>query len=168
MAITRGKSLLGLLLLAVALVALMGAVGPARTLDKLPWYTAEEGLKLLADLGAEGRLRYLRNEWLDLGFLFAYSAFAFIATGWIWEGRLGAPAVRRGQYLALLPGVFDLVETSLVISALSGYPEGLTAKMSGLCLATPAKWLAAALLIVSALCGAALNVWKPKPSSGGH
>lgn len=162
MNISRGKALLGLLLVGAALISLMGAFGPARTLDKLPWYTAPEALKLLQDLGPEGRLRYLRNEWIDLAFLLVYSAFAFIATGWIWEGRLSAPAVRRAQYLSLLPGVFDLAETSLVIAALSSYPAGLTAKIGWLCLATPAKWLAASALVVSALCGAALGFWRPR------
>lgn len=151
------------MLAAAALVALMGGFGPARTLDKLPWYTATEGLDLLSDLGPEGRLRYMRNESLDLGFLLVYSVFAFIATGWIWEGRLSAPAVRRGQYLSLLPGVIDLTETSLVISTLAGYPGGVPAKISWLCFATPAKWFAALLLIASALCGAALNFLRPKP-----
>ncbi|MDD5303181.1 MAG: hypothetical protein PHS14_08730 [Elusimicrobia bacterium] len=159
---SRGKALLGLALAAAALGALMGVVGPARSLDKLPWYTATEAVKLLADLGPEGRGRYLRNECLDLVFLLVYSAFAFIATGRLWEGRLSAPAVRGGQYLSLLPGALDLAETSLVISALAGYPGGLTAKIGWLCLATPAKWLAASLLILSALCGAALSLRGPR------
>ena len=120
-------------------------------------------MNLLSDLGPEGRLRYLRNECLDLGFLFVYSVFAFIATGWIWEGRLSAQGVRRGQYLSLLPGLVDLTETSLVISALRGYPSGLPAKITWLCLATPAKWLAAAVLVASALGGTALNYLGPKP-----
>lgn len=157
--------MLGLLLVAAVLVSLMGAFGPARTLDKLPWYTAPQGLKLLADLGPEGRRSYLRNECLDLAFLLVYSVFAFIATGWIWEARLSAPAVRRGQYLSLLLGVIDLAETSLVISTLAGYPEGLAAKISWLCLATPAKWFAASVLILSALGGAAFNFRKPRPEA---
>jgi hypothetical protein len=157
---SRAKSLLVLLAIAAAIVVLMGVVGPSRTLDKLPWYTAEAGLKLLSELGPEGRLRYLRNEFLDLLFLLAYSVLAFIATGWLWDDRLSAPALRRAQCLALIPGAIDLAETSLVISALIGYPDRLSAKIGWLCLATPAKWLAAAILVFTSVCGAALKLRK--------
>lgn len=155
---SRGKALLGLLLVAAALAAVMGKIGPAQSLDRLPWYTAPKALTLLADLGPEGRARYVRNECVDLVFLCVYSAFAYVATGWIWEGRLSPPAVRRAQRLSLLPGLFDLAETTLVLSALSGSPDNLTAKVGWLCLLTPAKWLAAAALVAFALCGAALNL----------
>lgn len=73
------------------------------------------------------------------------------------------PALRRARRLALLPGLFDLAETSLVLSALAGYPESLPAKIGWLCLLTPAKWLAAAALAASALAGAALRVGRPSP-----
>lgn len=162
MKISRGRAVLGLVLAAAALAAVMGSIGPAKSLDRLPWYTAPQALKLLADLGPEGRARYFRNECVDLVFLCAYSALACVATGWIWERRLSPAAVRRAQLLSLLPGLFDLAETALVLSALSGYPDGLAAKIGWLCLFTPAKWLAAAALLASALCGAALNAARPK------
>lgn len=151
----RAKALLGLFLLAAALAAAMDVVGPSRTLDKLPWYTAEQAAALLSDLGPEGRRRYLRNELLDLGFLAVYSAFAFLATGALWERRLSGRALRRAQGLSLLPGLLDLAETSLVLSALTGGPASLPAKIGWLCLLTPAKWLSGAVLAASALAGAA-------------
>lgn len=161
----RAKALLGLFLLAAALGAAMSVVGPSRTLDKLPWYTAEEAMTLLSDLGPEGQRRYLRNELLDLGFLAAYSAFAFLAAGLLWESRLSPTALRRAQGLSLLPGLFDLAETTLVLSALAGEPSRLPAKVGWLCLLTPAKWLAGAVLTVFALAGAA-NMISSKPPHG--
>lgn len=159
----RAKALAVLLLLAAAIGAAMVRVAPPRTLDRLPWYTAREAAGLLEDLGPDGRRRYAANERLDLGFLAVYSAFAFLATGLLWEGRLSEPAVRRARRLALLPGLVDLAETSLVLSALAGYPESLPAKIGWLCLLTPAKWLSAAILAASALAGAALRFVRPLP-----
>lgn len=157
----RGKALAVLFLLAAVLGAAMVRVAPPRTLDRLPWYTAREAGELLADLGPDGRRRYAANERLDLGFLAVYSAFAFLATGLLWEGRLSGPAIRRARRLALVPGLFDLAETSLVLSALAGWPESLPAKLGWLCLLTPAKWLSAAVLAASALAGAALRFGRP-------
>jgi hypothetical protein len=158
----RGRALLGLVLAAAGILALMRFFGPAKSLDRLPWYTAAEASSLLESLGPEGRARYLRNEWLDMGFVLIYSAFAVIAMGRVWERRLSARAVRLGQGLCLLPGLFDFAENSLVISALSRYPAGLDARISWLCLATPAKWLAVAAMIAAILAGAALDVLSPR------
>lgn len=150
-----GRALLALAALAACILAAMAAVGPAHTLDKLFWYTAEDATALLSGLGPDGQARYLRNELLDLAFIAVYSAFAFLAAGPLWGSRLSPRALRAVRGLVLLPGLLDLVETTLVISALTGAPEALPAKVRWLCAATPAKWSAAAVLLVCALAGAA-------------
>lgn len=161
---SRAKTLAALFLVIAALGAAMGRVGPKTTLDKKFSYSAATAASLLEDLGPAGRESYRRNEFLDLGFLLAYTAFAWVAVGGIWEKRLAPAALRRWRLIAFLPGVFDLVETSLIIRTLSSYPEGLERRLSWLCFFTPAKWSAAAVLSVFALYGAL----SPVPTTRGR
>lgn len=150
----RGKALAALAALAAVILAAMASVGPAFSLDRLPWYTADEAMALLSALGPDGQARYLRNEVLDLGFIAVYSAFAFLATGALWEGTIPPRGLRAARALALLPGLLDLVETSLVISVLTGDPGAVPGKVAWLVRATPAKWASAAALVAFALAGA--------------
>lgn len=151
----RGLALLLLALAAAVLLAAMAAVGPAFSLDRMLWYTEDEARALLSALGPDGQARYLRNELLDLAFIGVYGAFSRLAVGALWGGVLNGRALRLAQGLALAPAALDLAETSLVISALTGPTASLSAKLSILCLATPAKWAAAAALLLFALAGAA-------------
>lgn len=151
----RAKALAALAALAAVILAAMAAVGPAASLDRLPWYSVDEALALLSALGPDGRARYLRNELLDLAFIAVYSAFSYLAAGALWEAALPSRALRLARALTLLPGLLDLAETTLVLSALTGDPAALPAKAAWLRLATPAKWAAAAALAIFAAAGAA-------------
>lgn len=152
---SRAKALVALAAAAVAALAAMRAVGPPLSLDRMPWYTADEAMALLSALGPDGQARYLRNELLDLLFIAAYSAFAFLATDALWESVLPPRGLRAARAFSLLTGLLDLAETSLVISVLAGDPASIPAKLRWLCPATPAKWASAAALLVFTLAGAA-------------
>lgn len=99
--------------LAIAILVVgvfMVTQGAPVSLDAKPFYTGEQARALLELLGADGRELYRKTEIADLFFLTLYTAYLFLA----FRGR--SAAVRIAGFA---PGLFDLIETSLILYALS-------------------------------------------------
>ncbi len=78
-------------------------LGPPGKLDGRYFYTIAEGRSYLLNLNLEQRANYLFGELIDLWFLVNYS--------WLFHVLI------RKRYV-FIPGLFDLVETLLILSYL--------------------------------------------------
>ncbi len=119
-----------LLLLVTAAVPMLLLPTPG-SLDVRFYYSAAEARTFLAGLSPSQAHTYLLHEWWDLLFLTAYS--------WLFVRLLRTP-------WAVVPGVFDLIETTIIIAVLSGISSAPIAPLGAI---TALKW--SSLTIIAAL-----------------
>lgn len=132
------RALLALILL---IVAAMSAFGPRESLDAKLYYSGAEARALFARQEPAEARRYFGNELGDLVLIAVYTAALVIA---LRRARGPGAAVLS---LALAPGLFDLVETSLVLRALS-QPES-DWFLDGLGAVTLLKWICAVFALAA-------------------
>lgn len=135
---TRSEATLTLLLLLIGVS--MEIWGSHRALDVKFYYSANEARDFLRSMDAAEAAAYLRNEILDLGFLSTYSALSrsFMCRFY--------PSNRALHIWALVPGFFDLIETSAIIWLLL-HPESNPPGWLGV--TTCLKWLTGATVIAT-------------------
>jgi hypothetical protein len=112
-------------------------------LDARFFYSANDVSRFFAELPPGRAGVYLEHQLLDLLFLSSYSVLSFSLAGFLFPGP------SKLKSLALVPGVFDLIETSSIIAILLGAPIGLFAGWLGF--ATCLKWSSGGLLTVVSL-----------------
>ena len=135
--------------LIVALILIGGWMliwGSSGSLDMKFYYSADEARRFLYGLSASEAANYLRNEWVDLGFLSTYSALFFVLA------RRFYPSKPILHFWAIVPGLFDLIETVTIIWLLLYWKA--VAPPAWLGVMTCLKWLSGAsisLLILAAM-----------------
>jgi hypothetical protein len=102
---------------------LMRIWGSHDSLDSQFYYSAAEANSFFQSLDQGGARAYLRNEIFDFGFLATYSVLFLLL-----YRRFFQP-YPRFSILALTPGVFDVIETTMICAVLTG------------CLNKPPIWL---------------------------
>ncbi len=143
--------LVSVCLLAIAVAGAMRWCGPDETLDARFFYSGVEAEHILYGGTSAQAERYFWNEILDLVFIALYScmlwlcAVRFKITGW------------QKWVLAVLPGVFDILETMFILLALQwrASPEML----SVLAFVTASKWISAMLSVFFLIWYAQLYSW---------
>lgn len=107
------------------------------TLDAKLYYTFDFLKEFFNNLSIEDRQAYLKHEYLDMGFMLAYTAFFFLSLKRFYEGWSWVP------YISLVALCFDIAETGLIILCLQGQvqPE----QFYFLSWLTLGKWLAVAV-----------------------
>lgn len=100
------------------------------SLDVRFYYSGAEASAFLNGLSATQAHTYLLHEWWDLLFLTAYS--------WLLVKLLRTP-------WAVVPGVLDLVETTVIIGALLGIPG---VPLAPLGVVTALKWSSLPLVVL--------------------
>ncbi|MEK6628154.1 MAG: hypothetical protein AABY53_05970, partial [Bdellovibrionota bacterium] len=99
----------------LAIVAtLMVKIDSQNTLDARFYYSGLEAVQYFKSLSDKDSYRYLVTEVFDLSFIITYTALLFLSLK-----RLVYKS-QKVKYLAFIPGIFDLVETSTIISVLLG------------------------------------------------
>lgn len=118
------------------------------TLDTRLVYGPDEARDFLTGLSAADHAAYHVLAFADLGFIPVYTAL-FVT--WFRFLRVRG-ALRLAPALALVPGVFDAIETTSIATALGRgtISGGLAWAMS---IATPLKWLAVAAVAVAIVVG---------------
>jgi hypothetical protein len=103
----------------IAMIAIgisMHIWGPQESLDTKLFYTAGQANSFINGLSSSEHQAYLLNQVLDLFFLTTYSLLFFF---------LFHRLRYRNAWIGIVPGIFDLVETTIIIFALrnsSFYP----------------------------------------------
>lgn len=128
-------------ILSVLLMIIIGTMmllwGTNSSLDAQFYYTGESAKHFLSSLTESQNRTYFRHEILDLGFIFSYTLFYFFL-------------VRRTftsdhyQWLAFVPGFFDLIETTSILYFLNS--KALPGTLEWLGPMTSLKWLSVAAL----------------------
>lgn len=96
---TKNKIILVLILIAMVCGISMLVIGPHGTLDTKLFYSQSEAYRWLTSLTPEQRSAYLLNEYLDMGYLLAYTGIFILVLGPI----------------GFIPGILDLVENVPII-----------------------------------------------------
>lgn len=138
------------------LVALFGTIlvllsGELATLDARVVYPAASVPEILAAMGEAGRAEYRLVALLDCGFLVVYG---WLLVTWVrfLKLRHGLPK-RLPAALALVPSLFDAIETASVLRLLSRFPEDDPTFAWAASLATPLKWFAFAVVVITLVVG---------------
>jgi len=122
------------------LVSIMSRLSPPGNLDVRLFYSNLDGNFFLRGLAPEALNNYRFTEYLDLFFIFNYT-----------QAMLLTLRRRRPESLiwliALVPGVFDLVETGTIIAALHRNPPFLPVPNLGMF--TCLKWVSIAGVLPS-------------------
>ena len=93
---------------------LMLLTSPKEILDTKLFYTGAQARALLSSFDPMVREQYFRNELLDMLFITSYTGALVLAFYRLFPGK------KFVQFLAILPGAFDLIETSAILLALKG------------------------------------------------
>jgi hypothetical protein len=127
--------------LLVALGGVMLCLGLHDSLDAHFYYSATEADTYFSSLSPRLRHLYLKTELIDLAFLTTYS--------WIFWTLAGRYFSRSYRWMAFVPGIFDLIETSSIILILSGWPvENFSAWLG---VATMIKWTTGTVFVCKAI-----------------
>lgn len=135
---TRSPISLGIITLALIGFS-MHSLGLEQTLDRMQFYTADEASLLLNSLSESGVRDYLKNEILDLFFLATYSTLFFNLIRRYFE------KINWLHWCALVPGIFDVVETSTIIRLLTG---NLLQPPTWLGYVTCLKWIGVTIMVL--------------------
>jgi hypothetical protein len=120
---------------------LMGTLGYSDSLDSRLFYSAAEAKVFFQYLSHEQSRAYLKNEFFDLGFIVSYTLLFY----WLYRRMVSHRSWLSA--LALIPGAFDLIETSVIIGVLSG---GVQSPPAWLGFATCLKWTTGAIFVLIA------------------
>jgi hypothetical protein len=134
-----------LLVLIVVLDVAMMTLGPRATLDMKLYYTGEQARSLLSSFDAHEGNTYFINELFDLVFISAYSSLFFFGL------RKAFPKSRIAGPIALVPGFFDVIETSFILYALR--TQGPHPFFDWLGVATFLKWTTGSLVNLTMIVG---------------
>lgn len=124
----------------------MSQIGPAESLDAKFYYGFKEASDFMDSLSPKDIEEYLLNEFIDLGLIFFYSSFLYVAFS-----RLYHSAFIGIKYLALLPAIFDFIETKSIILILNQNID--PAVLNWLGFVTAAKWIFGAACFVFFILG---------------
>ncbi len=106
------KTTLFIIFCVVLIYAIMSRIGPPPTLDGQLFYTGEDARLLLSTFTELENASYFKNEIVDLFLILAYSSlFCFSLLKKF-------PQKKWVLFFGLVPGLLDLVETSLILYAL--------------------------------------------------
>lgn len=143
MTISRGRIAAFLVVVWIVGTALLMTVGPYADLDpfrtqasipeETPGIDSADVANFLSILGPTGRALYARAQWFDFLTPLLFGAAAISALAWA-SARLRLTPVTRGVLLALplLAVLAELIENSLLLSAVGRYPEpGMLANIVG-------------------------------------
>ena len=84
------------------------------SLDARFYYSFDQASQYISSLTPDQVDKYLLNEFIDLGFIFFYSSFLYVAfSRFFHKSFLGI------KYLGLVPGIFDFIETKSIILVLN-------------------------------------------------
>jgi hypothetical protein len=118
----------------------MSAMDLGDTLDLQIYYSASQASQYILGLSSEKMNIYFRHELLDLLFLSAYTALFYFGIA------LSFPSKNFLKWSALMPGLFDLLETLGILIALRIGPQYFIVSWLGI--ATLLKWVTASVFIV--------------------
>jgi hypothetical protein len=129
------------LLCALSLIgSAMHIWGSHESLDIRFYYSADEAKSFFQNLSPSETRAYLQNEFFDVGFFVTYSFLLFC-----WFQRVYR-AYPRHSFIALIPGMFDLVETSVIIAVLVGL---IKEPPTWLGMTTCLKWTTGAFFVLT-------------------
>jgi hypothetical protein len=121
----------------VVFYALMFLFGTTNILDAKLYYSHAFANDFFANLTPQERAVYLRHEWFDLGLIVSYTSAFFM-----WSKRLFVKSKVMGA-VALIPGAFDLLETSSIIYILANDVQDVVAWLG---IITLHKWILGAII----------------------
>jgi hypothetical protein len=135
-----------LVIATLAYDAFLLLTGPAEgTLDARFVYGPQYIGDLLDAQGEDGRRSYFVAETVDFGFIILYTVLWHT---WLRFLRIrGALPWPRGLALAVVPGLFDVMETGSILALLSAYPDLATPWTTTAMIGTPLKWLSLGAMI---------------------
>ncbi len=114
------------------LLTIMSTVAPEGSLDARFYYTSLEAQTFLKSLSLQGLTNYRLNEFLDLFFIYKYTRALGLSLTRLFPGK-------KLWMLIFIPASLDLLETSVIIAALSSAHQTLF--LSQLGVVTAAKWI---------------------------
>lgn len=120
-------------------------------LDMRLLYHPDDVAGILDALGEAGRAEYRLLAFADLGFILVYSSLLLTWTKFL-RVREALPRA-MWPVLALLPGLFDLVETVGALVLLGQFPDLERVWVTTVAVATPSKWLTLGAMVVILLWG---------------
>lgn len=132
-----------LLILIVFLVTMVQLWGSQKALDVRLYYSALEAQDFFAGLSSAEVNAYIRHELFDVAFIFTYSYLLLLQIRRVYKPSLMMTGI------AVLPGIFDLIETSTILTVLMGWIEA----PAWLGAITFVKWMTAAVSLLTILSG---------------
>jgi hypothetical protein len=135
----KSKKVYILIGLLCGLFILMKVFGTQRSLDVKLYYTGDQARALLSGFGEQETKAYFLNEIFDLFFIFCYSSLFYIGL------RRCFPTHRWIWTMAFVPGLFDYVETLMILYALEAKGPHLFFDWLGI--ATFLKWTTGAAVV---------------------
>jgi hypothetical protein len=137
-----------------SIVRLTRESGGIGMLDMKFGYSQSQVIRMMENLGAEGRQLYIRILCIDFLFL---TVFMLLLSALITVLLRAAAIDARWQTLNLLPiirSVFDLLENVLLTIILIRFPYNSEALIRAACMMTILKWLAffAMIAVIAVLC----------------
>ena len=126
------------------------------SLDARIFYTGEESMAFFNALSSDDWHKYVRTEMMDLFFLTTYTSLSIS----FMKGLYPAKKILHG--IAIIPGFFDLIETSTIILFLvkasdSTLKEWLSVFPSWMGYITCAKWMTGLVVVAILLFGLIKN-----------
>lgn len=122
--------------------------GAEEILDTKLFYTAAQAESFLRSLEPSQWQAYLLNQVLDLGFLSSYSfLFFFLARKYDF----------KKTWLAFVPGVFDLIETTTIIFLLLNKSWSPPVWLGA---ATCLKWVTGGIVLISIMIRSSLSFYR--------
>jgi hypothetical protein len=134
------KKTTALSLILLVLLGIMMSLGAHNTLDARLYYSAQEARDLFVVMTAPEREAYFKTEIFDLLFICSYTALFIVLFGKLFPRNLFF------LYLAIVPGLCDLIETSAILYALK-FAEPLYA-FDWLGIFTWLKWVIGAAVVI--------------------
>lgn len=129
-----------LFIFTLIILALFARFHVANTLDARLFYSHQEAIEYFQSMSFENSVLYWKTETTDFFFILTYTAFFYLCfKRLLWKKP-------KLKYLAFLPGLFDLTETTTIWSVLT---FGLSLnQFSWLGLMTLMKWLSLLLVFI--------------------
>ena len=119
---------------------IMKHCSPHGSLDSQIYYSGEEARVYLKGLTDGQSFSYFVNQFWDLLFIFLYSALGYFSVKKLFS------TIKMAPWLALIPGVFDLIETTSILFILK-LGDAINA-LDALGVVTLLKWCSGGLLAV--------------------
>lgn len=134
------KKTIALFVILATLLGIMMSLQVYGSLDGRLYYSAQEARDLFVLMTSPERQAYFKTEIVDLFFILTYTAIFIVTFGKLFPRNLFF------LYLAIIPGLCDLIETSVILYALK-YSEPLYA-FDWLGIFTWLKWVIGAGVVI--------------------